>query len=285
VAGDGNDDVIVGTGQGTVGTVKVFEYINGGMQAVASFTPFGPNYSGGIDVAVANVTGEEVTAANTGATDQIIVGMAHGGSTVKVYGYDDSSGTPDVYMLRSFLAFASTYTGGVTLTAADIDTQTNTATDPVNHDYASVIVGREVGSPVVEIWDAQDPTVTLRSRYDAFNAANTNGVNVAAGETDGERGAQIYVNLINTDTVRVFDGETSAQITTFTTYPPKYGTAVNMAVGGVTTYAPTEDDETTPTYYERDLVVVAANISVNQVPVDFEGLLGSPAGLNGSKAL
>src|SRR5580692_8652150 len=48
VTGDGHDDLIVSTGVGTTGTVEVFEYINGGMQEVSSFTPFGPNYTQGI---------------------------------------------------------------------------------------------------------------------------------------------------------------------------------------------------------------------------------------------
>lgn len=288
VTGDGKDDLIVSTGTGTLGTVRVYEYIDGGLQVISSFNPFGPNYTKGIDIAVGNVTGEVVTAANTGASAQIVVGMASGGSTVRVYGYDDTSGTPQYDMLRSFQAYATPYIGGVTLAVANIDTQVNSATDPVNHDYASIITGMAVALPEVAVWNAQNPTVTLRAEYMAFNTqipACRNGINVAAGDTDGERGAQIFVNLRGTGEIRVFDGQTSAIITTFATYPPAFGTMVNMAVGGVTNYAPTQDDPVTPTYYVRDLIVVAANISILQVPVDLPGALGRPAGLNGSHAI
>jgi len=290
VTGDGHDDLIVSTGVGTTGTVQVYEYINGGLQLVSSFTPFGPNYSGGIDVAVGNVTGQVVTAgaAGTGAFDQIVVGMANGGSTVQVYGFDNSSGSSQFDMLRTFRAYGAGYTGGVTLAVANIDTQVNSPTDPVNHNYASIITGMATTYPELAIWNAQQPTVTLRAEYMAFSIAipaNRHGINVAAGDTDMQRGAQIYVNLRGTGTIRVFNGQTSAIITTFGTYPPAYGTMVNMAVGGITTYAPTQDDPVTPTYYLRDLVVVAANISFQQVPVDLPGKLGKPAGLNGSHAL
>jgi hypothetical protein len=270
--------------------VEVYEYINGGLQLISSITPFGPNYSGGIDIAVGNVTGQVVTAgaAGVGAVDQIVAGMANGGSTVRVYGYDNSSGTPQFDMLRTFQAYGAGYTGGVTLAVANIDTQVNSPTDPVNHDYASIITGMATTLPEVAIWNAQQPTVTLRAAYMAFStaiAANHHGINVAAGDTDMQRGAQIFVNLRGTGTIRVFNGQTSAIITTFKTYPPAYGTMVNMAVGGITSYAPTQDDSVVGTYYLRDLVVVAANISVRQVPVDLPGKLGKPAGLNGSHAL
>lgn len=289
VTGDGRDDVICGTGQGVAGTVKVFEFVNGGMQLISTFQPFGPNFTGGLDVAAGNVTGPVVTAMNPGNANQIVVGMANGGSQVKVYGYNDSSGTPVYYQLRSFQAFPSSYTGGVTLAVADIDTQINTPADPVNHDYASIITGMSTTLPELAIWNAQQPTVTLRAEYFAFNpniAANDHGINVAAGDTDKQRGAQIYVNLRTTGIIEVLDGQTSAIITTiYSTYPPQYGTMINMAVGGITQYAPTQDDEVTPTYYVRDLVVVAANISIQQVPVDFPGKVNKPAGLNGSHAL
>jgi hypothetical protein len=288
VTGDGMDDLIVSTGVGTVGTVKVFEFINGGMQQISSFTPFGPNYVGGVDIAAGNVTGEVVSASNPGVANQIVVGMAHGGSTVRVFGFDDSSGTPQYDMIRSFQAYAPGFTGGVTLAVADIDTQVNSATDPVNHDYASIITGMATTLPEVAIFNAQDPTVTLRAEYMAFNPATPSlrtGINVAAGDTDGERGAEIYVNLRGTGIIKVFNGQTSALITMINTYPPAFGTMVNMAIGGVTTFAPTQDDEVTPTFSVRDLVVVAGNISVNQVPVDEPGEIGKPAGLNGSHAL
>jgi hypothetical protein len=291
VTGDGQTDLIVSSGVGTVGTVKVYEAINGGLQQIASFHPFGSTYAAGVDIASGNVTGELVTAGNTGAVDQVVVGMAHGGSAVKVYGYDDSTGTPGMYLLRSFTAYAPGYTGGVTLAVADIDSQVNTATDPYNHNYASIITGMATTLPEVAIWDAQGSTVSLRAEYMAFNtmiAANRTGINVAAGETDELRGGQIYVNLRGTGTIEVFQGESSAILATLSTYPPQYGTMVNMAVGGVAptdNTSPTEDDEAAGTYYVRDLVVVAGNISVAQTPVYFSGALFSPAGLNGSKAV
>ncbi len=288
VTGDGQDDIIVGTGAGTVGVVKVYEYINGGLQLISTILPFGPNYTGGVEVAAGNVTGPLLTKANVGAASEVIVGMASGGSTVEVYGYNNTGDSPTYYQLRQFVAYPG-YNGGVTLAAADIDTQVNSATDPVNHNYASIITGESTGLPLVKIWSAQQPVVTLRAQYYAFNPAvpsDDHGINIAAGDTDNRRGAQIYVNLRGTGIIRGFVGQTSGIFwTTTTTYPPQYATMINMAIGSLGNAAPTQDDEVVGTYHARGLVVVGANISINQVPVVFSGVPGKPAGLNGSRAV
>jgi len=288
VTGDGQDDIIVGTGAGTVGVAKVYEFINGGLQLISTILPFGPNYTGGVEVAAGNVTGPLLTRGNTGAASEVIVGMASGGSTVEVYGYNNTGDSPTYYQLRQFVAYPG-YNGGVTLAAADIDTQVNSATDPFNHNYASIITGESTGLPLVRIWSAQQPIVTLRAQYYAFSpaiAADDHGINVAAGDTDARRGAQIYVNLRGTGTIRGFVGETSAIFwTTTSTYPPQYATMINMAVGALGSFAPAQDDEVVGTFHARGLVVVGANMMINQVPVVFPGLLRSPAGLNGSHAV
>jgi hypothetical protein len=286
VTGDGQTDLICSTGVGTVGTVNVYEFINGGPQLISSITPFGPNYSSGIDIAVGNVTGQVYsTFFDAGVANQIIVGMAHGGSTVEVYGYDDSSGMPQYYQLRSFRAFAPSYTGGVTLAAAELYTA---GTD----DYASIITGMATTMPQVAIWNGQNPIVTQQADYLAWNtavASNRNGVNVAANDTDHLRGAQIFVNLRGTGSIRVFEGVSSAILTTLSTYPPSYASMVNMsASGGVSFFganSPPADDQLTGFDYTRDLFVVSATAEVNQVPVYFSGGLFVPAGFNGSKAL
>ena len=117
-------------------------------------------------------------------------------------------------------------------------------------------------------------------------ALGPHGINIAAGDTDNRRGAQIYVNLRGTGTIRGFVGQTSGIFwTTTTTYPPQYATMINMAIGSLGNAAPTQDDEVVGTYHARGLVVVGANISNNQVPVVFSGVPGKPAGLNGSRAV
>jgi hypothetical protein len=286
IVGDGHVDLICASGGGMVGTVKVYEYINGGMQLIDTVKPFGANYTGGIDVAAGNVTGEVVGFFNAGAPDQLVFGEANGGSTVKVYGYDNIDPVNKLYQIRSFQAYPASYKGGVTLAVADINTTgLNT--------YSSIITGMATTLPEVEIWNVVNPTPVRQAEYMAFDTtvpAFRTGINVAAGDTTNQQGAQIYVNLRGTGTIRIFDGQTSAILYTFNTYPVGFGNMVNMAIGGVDEYAPPEDDQTTGFDYIRDLVIVSANVPISltqyNIPIVYQGaLFGPPAGENGSRQL
>lgn len=292
VTGDGHADLIVGSGGRMSGTVKIYEYVNGGLQDLATITPFGPNYLGGVDVAAGNVTGLVWSPAfDPGAANQVVVGEMSGGSAVKVYGYDNVDPTQRFYQQRSFNAFPG-FTGGVTLAVADINPTDVPLSNNAPQNYASIITGKASSMPELAIWNAINPTVALQAEYMAFNtniASNRNGINVAAGDTSDQLGAQIFVNLRGTGTIEVLDGQTSQILATVSTYPPAYGTMVNMAVGSVGNNTPDEDDQETGAGAIRDLVVVSANLNINinqyQIPVEFFGALFSPACLNGSKAL
>jgi hypothetical protein len=286
--GDGHDDLVVGTGGKTVGTVEVYEYINGGLQRIAKITPFGATYSGGVDVAVGNVTGQVAGSFNPGVADNVVVGEMSGGATVKVYGYDDSDGKPTYDQLRSFVAYPN-YTGGVSLTVGAIYS-TSSLTLNTDQQLEQVITGKAASMPEVAIWNVQNTKVVRLADYMAFNtsvAADRAGINVVAGDTDDILGSEIFVNLKGTGIVEALNGQTSQILATVNTYPSSFGTMVNFAVGGLNSNTPTQDDYTDGFAYVRDLVVVSANCPLNlnsyQMPVAFLGALFSPATLNGTQ--
>src|SRR5262249_15039916 len=128
-------EIICATAGGTTGRVKAYTFANGGLQVIANFAPFGPNYDGGIAVAAGDVAGDRSGAPLTNQSETV-VGQQTGGSTVKIYTNDQSSSTPHFVLIRQFQAFEDGYTGGVSLAAANIHPQQNTPTDPYNYDYA-----------------------------------------------------------------------------------------------------------------------------------------------------
>ncbi|MCS7271063.1 MAG: hypothetical protein NZ703_08255, partial [Gemmataceae bacterium] len=191
ITGDpaGVNELIVSTAGGTVGRVKVYAFTDGGLQQLASLVPFGPTYTGGVQIASANVSG--------GPESELIVGRERGQSTVQVYAYD--SLTTNLNLIRQFNAFGTLPTG-VTLAAANIHTTVNSPLDPYNYNYAEVIVGRASGLPEVRIFDVQTPLVRRLGGFMAFdpnNPFNRQGVHLAAGSTDAQRGAEIFVALRN----------------------------------------------------------------------------------------
>jgi hypothetical protein len=277
VDSDNETELICATAAGSTGRVKVFEFGFGGLQQVAAFTPFGPNFTGGVEVAVGNTSG--------GRSQEIVVGQQMFGSLVKVYTGVTTNNDLGFFEVRRFRPFGAAYFGGVSVTAANADTTRNTMFNSYDFNYAEVIVGKASEESRVSLFDVQEPTVDLRGSFLAFGSA-ARGVNVVAGSTDGQRGAEIYVNLRGTGRVAVFNGSTGTRIniggtTEFNPTPlfqpsATFGTvrSVNMAVRN-------NDDDFLDIYSIADLAVVWGDGPFNQIPVIYTGAFNKPAGFNG----
>lgn len=274
VNNDGRADIICSTANGTTGRVRVYSFINNTLTALADFRPFGPNYTGGVQLAVGNVTGDRA--------DEIVVGHMSGGSQIRVFSQAPGSNATRFFNTRTFPAFEAAYKGGVTLAVGNIDKTGNTPLDPYNYNYEEIIVGKAKESPLLSIFDAQAPTVTTRASYFAFDPnvprpRGEAGIDVFAGSTDGVRGVEIYTVLRQTATVRIFDGQTGVPFGDFTIpYPITYTRSVNFAIFD-------RDDDFLGINLISDLHVVGAQGPYEQVPIVYPGKVNSPAGFNGSR--
>jgi hypothetical protein len=271
VNGNGQLDLLVSTAGKTMGQVNVYEFIDGGPQLLVSLTPFGPTYSGPVQIAAGDLTG--------GFEEEIIAAQGAGGGTVKVFAFDTT--VSSAFEIRSFQPYGVNWTRGVTV-----------ASDNIHNDFSfdELITGRAQLLPQVKIFNAQAPTVVQMASYMAFNISNPNnqrGIDVTAGSTDGtivnnvlfRQGCEIYVSLRGACTIRAFRGDTGGIITTIRPaqlYPPTFARSVNFAVG-----YPNFDDEEIE--FRGNLIVVGADGPYFQVPIVFPGAPLSPAGLNGSR--
>jgi hypothetical protein len=272
VDADNETELVCSTGAGSTGRVKVFEFGGfSGLRQLAAFTPFGPNFIGGVETSVGNTSG--------GRSQEIVVGMHSQGSTIKVFTGVASSTSFDFFQVRKFLPFGAAYTGGVSLSAANIDTTRNSMADPYDYNYAEIVVGKASQEPRIAFFDAQQPTVVSRGTFLAFPSGSGQGVNVVAGSTDAQRGAEIYVNLKGTARIRIFRGVALlGEINPTSLFKPQAlpGTvhSVNMAIGR-------GDDDFFDIYNPSDLAVVWGDGPFNQVPVIYTGAFNKPAGFNG----
>jgi hypothetical protein len=98
VTGDGRADIVTGTGVGTAGDVRVFDGPSGSQ--LRGFAPYG-SFAGGVSVVAVDLTGD-------GVADVVTAPGPGGGPQVRVY--DGTTGAE----AKSFFAYVSTYTGGVT---------------------------------------------------------------------------------------------------------------------------------------------------------------------------
>jgi hypothetical protein len=180
VNGDGKSDVIVGAATGG-SQVKVFS--GGSKTVLESLSPFGAGFTGGLSVGAGDVDGD-------GKAD-VIVGPASGGSWVKVF--SGASGA----LLQSFLPFAASFTGGVTVGGGDVN----------GDGKADVVVGAGGDGAQVKVF--KGGTTTVLKSFVPFAAGFTGGVTVAAGDVNGDGKADIVVGAASgSSQVKVFNGAT-----------------------------------------------------------------------------
>jgi cyclophilin family peptidyl-prolyl cis-trans isomerase len=196
VDGDGKADIITGAGPGAAPHVKVFDGATGAL--LQSFLAFDAGFTGGVYVAAGDVNG--------GSKADIITGAGAGAIPV-VSVFDGASGQ----LLRSFFAYDTDFTGGVTVAAADVN----------GDGKADIITGAgEGGGPHVKVFDGA--TGTERSGMFAYDGGFTGGAYVAAGDLTGDGKADIVTGAGPgaSAIVRALNGTTLAPITAFTAYDP-----------------------------------------------------------------
>ncbi len=167
LAGSGRDDLIVATGAGTVAQVVV--YGPSGGVPLERLEPFGPSFRGGLSVAAGNLTG--------GTSEQLVVGSGPGmAPAVRVY--QGESGT----LLESLRPFAASFSGGVSVAAADLD----------GDGKADLIVGTGPGRVAV-VKAYRDATSRRLWSVDAFAPLFNGGVSLAAFTPAGTASAEVVV--------------------------------------------------------------------------------------------
>ena len=163
---------------------------------------------------------EDPALAGFGVPGRIAVGAGAGDrSLVRVF--DQATGAERF----RFFAFDPAFTGGVSVAVGD-----------VNRDgVPDVIVGAGPGGgPHVRVFSGRDGTPLLN--FFAYDPAFTGGVNVAAGDLTGDGVADVVTGsgAGGGPNVRVFDGTTGAQVSSFFAYDPSFRGGVNVAAGDVT---------------------------------------------------
>jgi hypothetical protein len=186
---------------GAPGRVRVYKSDN---TWVADFQPFGPGYTGGVSVAVADVNGD-------GFPD-LIVGATSGNPAVHVYdgkalvqGTFDC-GNPDASLLTEFFAYGLNFNVGANVAAGDIE----------HNGFADIVTGATTGNPDVHVYRgfeiAQkqfDPNgKSLLAHWFPYALQFNVGANVAVGDVNGDGYADVVTGATagNPD-VRVYNGQ------------------------------------------------------------------------------
>lgn len=210
VDGDGDDEIIVGAGEGGGPHVRIFDGVTGA--AVGGFFAYGAGFAGGVRVAAGNVDG-------LNNDDEIITGAGlTGGPHVRVF--SDLNGTQLAGNIGSFLAYDPAFKGGVFVAAGDLD----------GDGKEDVITGAgALGGPHVRAFDADDVNNVLFNQLVFPDPDMTNGgVRVAAADFVGSARPELIVatGRFGNAQVHTIDGLSGVQVgalqnfTAFAAPPP-----------------------------------------------------------------
>ncbi|MFO0807860.1 MAG: hypothetical protein U0746_04485 [Gemmataceae bacterium] len=220
----------VGSGPGSQPLVKVFNRQGGAPRM--SFLAYDAAFTGGVNVATADVTGD-------GVEDIITAPGTGGGPHVKVF--DGVSGA----LVQQFMAYDPKFTGGVNVAAGYV----------TGDSRADIITGPGAGGgPHVKVFDGSNDTVAMQ--FMAYDPKFTGGVNVAAGDLSTPASIASMTFVAGTDVpqysdgdgiddivtapgagggpnVKVFSGADGRIVRDFMAYDAKFSGGVSVAAGDV----------------------------------------------------
>ncbi len=170
-----------------------------------TITPYSSSFTGGVNVAIGDVTGD--------GTPDIITGAGPGGGPI-VNVYDGTDGT----LLKSFNVGDSTSRAGVSVAAADFE---NTGT-------ADILVGTiQNGEPLVEILRYSDLSVV--QSFTPFSGAT--GVQVATGIVNGTADVIAASGGGVASQILMYNGTTGAQLLNLSPFEGDFDGEVQVAAG------------------------------------------------------
>jgi hypothetical protein len=207
VSGDGVPDIITAAGPGGGPHVRVFNGVNG--SELMGFYAYWPGFSGGVFVAAGDVNGD-------GQADIITAAGAGGGPHVRVFSGVDGS------ELMGFFAYDTSFTGGVSVAAGDVD----------GDGRADVVTGAGPGGgPHVRVISGLDQSEVLG--FFAYHPSFAGGVYVAAGDVNGDGQADVITGAGagGGPHVRVISGQDHSELRGFFAYHPGFGGGVRVATG------------------------------------------------------
>ncbi len=205
IDGDGEDEIITGAGFSGGPHVRIFDD-KGELQG--QFFAYNENFRGGVNVAAGDIDGD--------GKDEIITGAGFsGGPQVRIF-------SGQAKLKGQFFAYNENFRGGVNVAVADIDGGAARDRDEI------ITAPGRTGGPHIRIFDGSG---RVKDQFFAYNENFRGGVNVAAGDIDGDALAEIITGAGpgGTPHVRAFETD-GVLLGSFYAYEEDFDGGVNVGV-------------------------------------------------------
>lgn len=181
---NGLPEIVVAPGRGITGVVKVFTL--GGVELPAyRITPFGPRWTGGVNLAVGDVDGDRLA--------DIVVSRATGDGEVRVF-RTAAAATPGQFV--TIRPFAQNFVGGSTVAVGDFGTFAGgTTVDAGKPDgRLEIVVGNgPTTTPLVRVYDVSGASPAVVKAFEPFEATFAGGVAVSTARVNADSIADVIV--------------------------------------------------------------------------------------------
>jgi hypothetical protein len=218
LTGDGVGELITAKGAGGSPDVRIWSLQGNNLIEMARFFAYDPAFSGGVSVAVGDVTGDGVNELITGAGPG-------GGPHVRVWTVSGSS----VSELGGFFAYDPAFQGGVSVAVGDV----------TGDGVSELITGAGAGGgPHVRVLSVAGGSVSELGGFFAYDPAFQGGVSVAVGDVTGDGVGDLITGAGpgGGPHVRVLSvvGSDLVEVAGFFAYDPAFSGGVFVAAGDVT---------------------------------------------------
>jgi ELWxxDGT repeat protein len=177
-SGDGKPEVILAPGYGGGPNVKVYQQNTGPgylFSLIGDFNAYAASYTGGVNVAVADV--------NRDGLGDIVTGTGIWSNDVRVFSAGNGAN-----MIMDFFAISPSFQGGVTVAAGDVN----------GDGYADIITGTQTQGSRVKVFSGNGPFTGGTVLLDFPTSNQTAGVQLMARDLNGDGKAEV-VTLTPTD--------------------------------------------------------------------------------------